>query len=82
MPTSLTLTASWTYLRFHHGPTADGDYPHAALQKWASWIRDRQDAGQSVWAFFNNDWHTYAPRNAVTLRNELSSIGSKKLAVG
>jgi uncharacterized protein YecE (DUF72 family) len=82
MPTSLTLTASWTYLRFHHGPTADGDYPHAALQKWASWIRDRQDAGQSVWAFFNNDWHTYAPRNAVTLRNELRSIGSKKLAVG
>jgi uncharacterized protein YecE (DUF72 family) len=80
MPKSLTLTASWTYLRFHYGATSTGNYPDDALRNWADWLRDRHAAGVSAWAFFNNDWNTYAPANALTLRNELSvatsAIGS------
>jgi uncharacterized protein YecE (DUF72 family) len=72
MPKSLSLTTSWTYARFHYGPTSDGNYPDDALRDWADWIRDRLAADQTVWAFFNNDWNTFAPANALTLRNELS----------
>jgi uncharacterized protein YecE (DUF72 family) len=74
MPRSLTLTTSWTYLRFHYGPTPDGNYTHGALREWAAWIRGQIDSGHTVWAFFNNDWNTYAPANAVALKNELSKV--------
>jgi uncharacterized protein YecE (DUF72 family) len=49
------LTASWTYLRFHHGDRADSDYSDAALAAWASWI-DSCRAQADVYAYFNNDW--------------------------
>jgi uncharacterized protein YecE (DUF72 family) len=77
MPKSLTLTASWTYLRFHYGPVADGKYGHNSLRDWARWIRGQIDSGYSVWAFFNNDWNTYAPANALMLRDELSGAPSE-----
>jgi uncharacterized protein YecE (DUF72 family) len=59
-------------VRFHHGPTSDGNYPDKVLNEWSGWINDRLVADQTVWAFFNNDWNTFAPANALTLRRELS----------
>lgn len=60
-------TADWVYLRFH-GPGPWGEYPHQALSASARRIRSHLDAGRDVYAYFNNDAHGYAVRNALDLR--------------
>lgn len=60
-----TLTADFTYLRFHGGSTLpDAAYSDAELAAWAHAARRRLDAGCDVYAFFNNDAHAYAPADA------------------
>jgi uncharacterized protein YecE (DUF72 family) len=61
------VTADWVYLRFH-GPGPWGDYPHQALSASARRIRDHLAEGRDVFAYFNNDAHGYAVRNALALR--------------
>jgi uncharacterized protein YecE (DUF72 family) len=61
-------TAGWIYARLHFGARGrDGNYSAAELETWrrriAAW-RARRD----VFAYFNNDWAGYAPRNARALR--------------
>ena len=63
------VTAPHIYLRFH-GP--DGSYASrytkrqldAYAKKCRKWLKE----GHSVWAFFNNDVHGHAPRDAQTLK--------------
>ena len=60
------------YLRFHYGAQGrDGNYSHRELQRWrrriAAW-RSRYE----VFAYFNNDWRGFAPRNGRFLRAGLS----------
>lgn len=64
----LELTADWTLLRFHHGSRGRrGNYSETELRSWASRVRDvRGDA--EVFAYFNNDWEVFAPRNAARLQ--------------
>jgi uncharacterized protein YecE (DUF72 family) len=64
----LVLTAPWTFLRFHHGARGRrGNYSEAELREWAARIRAvRSEA--AVFAYFNNDWEGFAPRNARRLR--------------
>lgn len=62
------VTTDWTYLRFHYGDTADGDYADDVLRRWSDWIREQLSGGIDVWAYFNNDWRGYAVKNAKTLR--------------
>ncbi len=59
-------TATWSYLRFHHGRARGGNYSARQLEEWARRIAD---ATGDVYAYFNNDWHGYAVHNAQTLRN-------------
>jgi uncharacterized protein YecE (DUF72 family) len=61
------VTADWVYLRYH-GPGPWGEYTHQALSAEAGRIRDHLDAGRDVFAYFNNDAHGYAVRNALDLR--------------
>ena len=66
------LTASWTYLRFHRGSAGRrGKYSSRELVSWrrriAAW-RSRHE----VFAYFNNDWEGYAPRNASELARSFS----------
>jgi uncharacterized protein YecE (DUF72 family) len=66
------LTADWTFVRFHYGSRGrNGNYSPAELETWrrriAAW-RSRVE----VFAYFNNDWHGYAPRNARWLDRHLS----------
>jgi uncharacterized protein YecE (DUF72 family) len=66
------LTAGWTLIRFHHGRRGrNGNYSESELAIWrrriASW-RSRVE----VFAYFNNDWKAYAPRNARWLARRLS----------
>jgi uncharacterized protein YecE (DUF72 family) len=64
-------TRGWIYLRFHYGSRGrSGNYSAAEIAVWrrriAAW-RSRRE----VFAYFNNDWHGFAPRNATQLRRGL-----------
>ncbi len=67
------FTADWTYYRFH-GPQGEenakyaGDYPPAMLRTAAKHIRANLKDGLDVYAYFNNDIHGYAVKNAMELR--------------
>jgi uncharacterized protein YecE (DUF72 family) len=71
LPCQLRATADFVYLRLH-GPDPHalyaGSYPDADLRWWASRIQEWDTAGQDVFAYFNNDGHAHAVRNARTLR--------------
>jgi uncharacterized protein YecE (DUF72 family) len=61
------------YLRLHYGARGrDGNYSERELETWrrriAAW-RSRRD----VFAYLNNDWRGFAPRNAAFLRDRLSA---------
>jgi uncharacterized protein YecE (DUF72 family) len=65
------LTADWTLVRFHHGHRGRrGNYSKSELEEWAQrfekWRRKVE-----VFAYFNNDWEVFAPRNARWLRERL-----------
>jgi uncharacterized protein YecE (DUF72 family) len=67
-PTPEVLTTDWTYLRFHHGRRGRrGNYSETELREWAAKVRDLTASGD-VYAYFNNDWETFAPPNALRLR--------------
>ena len=66
------ITADWTYIRFHRGNRGRrGNYSDAEIETWsrriAAW-RSRVE----VFAYFNNDWEAFAPRNARRLARHLS----------
>jgi uncharacterized protein YecE (DUF72 family) len=66
------VVGDWTFLRFHHGHRGRrGNYSVSELREWAGRIAAWRDDGIDVWAYFNNDWEVFAPRNAVTLRRLL-----------
>jgi len=65
------MTTGWTYIRFHRGRRGrGGNYSERELEEWkrriAAWRRDRE-----VYAYFNNDWKGFAPRNARWLADRL-----------
>jgi len=62
------ITADWTLIRFHHGHRGRrGNYSEAELREWAQRIRNWRRR-VDVYAYFNNDWEEFAPRNALRLR--------------
>jgi uncharacterized protein YecE (DUF72 family) len=67
----LELTTDWTFVRFHYGHRGRrGNYSETELREWADRLRDvRQQA--EIYAYFNNDWEAFAPRNAQRLRSLL-----------
>jgi uncharacterized protein YecE (DUF72 family) len=67
------ITADFTYVRFHHGRRGRrGNYSETELREWAQriarWARD-----VDVYAYFNNDWEVFAPRNARALLRMLGA---------
>jgi uncharacterized protein YecE (DUF72 family) len=65
------LTARWGYVRFHMGRRGrGGNYSHAELESWASRLRGWSHR-RHTYAYFNNDWHAFAPRNACYMKNAL-----------
>ena len=65
--------AGWTYVRFHGGTRGRrGNYSETELRQWA--VRLRTWSGtREVFAYFNNDWEGFAPRNAARLLRLLGS---------
>lgn len=66
------LTADWTLVRFHWGRRGRrGNYSQTEVATWARRLaqwRRRAD----IYAYFNNDWEGFAPRNALDLAARLS----------
>ncbi len=71
VPTPRVITADLIYVRFH-GPTGkyQGNYSRPALQNWANWMKQHIKEVRSVYAYFNNDIHAYAVRNAKQLKEQ------------
>ena len=67
------LTTDWTLVRFHRGRRGRrGNYSEAELRAWAERIRGWSRRAD-VYAYFNNDWEGFAPRNARRLRDLLGA---------
>jgi uncharacterized protein YecE (DUF72 family) len=67
-PMDLTLTADFTYVRFHGlAGGAAHHYTEEELDPWARHLRRCARRGIDAYAYFNNDADTRAPHNALTL---------------
>jgi uncharacterized protein YecE (DUF72 family) len=65
------LTSDFTIIRFHYGHRGRrGNYSETELREWAARI-ERLRAKAAVFAYFNNDWEVFAPRNAARLQRLL-----------
>lgn len=64
--------ADFAYFRFH-GPRElfSSDYSPGELQSWANKVKREIAAGKDIYAYFNNDFHAYAPGNAELLKQLL-----------
>jgi uncharacterized protein YecE (DUF72 family) len=61
-------TAGWTFVRFHRGSRGRrGNYSPSELEQWARQIVSWRKSDLDVYAYFNNDWEAFAPRNAAQL---------------
>ena len=59
----------FTYVRFHGWEAKySGNYSDDQLRSWADWLARDIETRRDVYAYFNNDAHGHAPRNAATLR--------------
>jgi uncharacterized protein YecE (DUF72 family) len=70
-PQPYVATATWMFVRFHWGTRGRrGNYSATELDEWAAriggWRREH-----AVWAYFNNDWEGFAPRNATGLARRI-----------
>jgi len=67
------LTADFTFVRFHSGTRGRrGNYSESELEEWAQRFED-WSRHATIWAYFNNDWEGFAPRNALWLKKRLAS---------
>lgn len=73
LPGDVVASTDFLYVRFHgQGKHLyDYDYSGAELAAWHRKLAPHL-RGRSLYAFFNNDWHANAPRNAARLRELLS----------
>lgn len=69
------VTAGSVYLRFH-GPDAlyASDYGESDLRRYAEKILNWLGTDHEVWVFFNNDFHGFAVRNALRLKELVYSL--------
>jgi uncharacterized protein YecE (DUF72 family) len=69
-------TADWGYVRFHRGRAQpDSCYGRTALQSWAGELAALWPKSADVYAYFNNDAHGCAPRNASQFAGAVARAG-------
>ena len=76
LPCVLRVTSSFAYVRLHgpdHQHLYAGSYSDTDIAWWADRVREWAGAGKDVFAYFNNDGHGHAVRNAATLKNLIGS---------
>lgn len=69
LPMHFETTTDFVYVRFHglEGGAAH-DYTDAELEPWAEHLSAELEREHPAYAYFNNDWNTRAPENAMRLR--------------
>jgi uncharacterized protein YecE (DUF72 family) len=68
------LTTGWTFVRFHAGKRGRaGNYSETELREWAERIAAWREQQVDVYAYFNNDWLGFAPRNGLRLKELLAA---------
>lgn len=78
MPDDIIVTTDFVYVRFHglKGELYTYDYPDKELSRWAKrlepFLKDR-----TLYAFFNNDYHAHAIKNAIELRKLITGTAPK-----
>jgi uncharacterized protein YecE (DUF72 family) len=66
-------TTDWRFIRFHYGARGRaGNYSATEIAEWAERIAGWRRR-EPVYAYFNNDWNSYAPANAHLLLRRLGS---------
>jgi uncharacterized protein YecE (DUF72 family) len=66
------LTTDWTFVRFHYGWRGRrGNYSLSEIAEWAQRLEGWAERGD-VYAYYNNDWEIFAPRNALALKRALA----------
>jgi len=81
LPSAVVPTADFLYVRFH-GTGArlyDHDYSDDELAEWAERLAPHL-ANRALYAFFNNDWHAHAPKNALRFRELLARAAGRPAA--
>ncbi len=74
-PFSEAVTADYVYIRFHGRELLyASNYSEVELKFYADKIIEWIKQGKEVWAFFNNDYGGYAPKNAYELREMVYSL--------
>lgn len=76
LPDAIFPTTDFLYVRFHGvgSQLYQYDYSRRELDDWVSRLAPRL-RGRTLYAFFNNDYHANAPRNAATFRELLQREG-------
>jgi uncharacterized protein YecE (DUF72 family) len=66
-------TADWRFIRFHYGARGRaGNYSATEIGEWARRISGWRRR-EAIYAYFNNDWNSYAPANARLLLGRLGT---------
>jgi uncharacterized protein YecE (DUF72 family) len=73
-----TVTADWTYVRFHQGSVAGPGYRRAKLRRWAD--RLRAMPVRDAYVFFNNDTGGAAVRDAAAFADLVGEAGGAATA--
>jgi uncharacterized protein YecE (DUF72 family) len=75
-------TAPWRFVRFHFGARGrQGNYSDREIADWAQRVAGWERT-EEVYAYFNNDWNSYAPANARTLIRRLQAAGTTVSSTG
>ena len=65
------MTTDFTLVRFHYGAAGRrGNYSKPELARWAERLEEWSQKVE-VFAYFNNDWEEFAPRNALEVARHL-----------
>ncbi len=72
--TGRMVVGPFIYVRFHFGTQKyGGRYDDCRLDEWADWLAECARKGLAVFAYFNNDTGGHAPRDAVRLRERITT---------
>lgn len=66
------VTADFIYARFHGGKILYGSqYSKQELNEWAEKLKSWHSKGMDIYAYFNNDYKGFAPKNALELKHQI-----------
>ncbi len=81
LPPDLHVTASVAYVRWHgHGqePWYNYRYPREQLEEWVPRVQQVASQAETVFGFFNNHYHGYAPENCLQILQMLAVDDAEK----